>query len=765
MSGKARTKYKRPKAKKVETTPSEVAVRAGRAERPPAHSSVSSDAPINNPDQDLYGIQGFAKAMARTISNADASDGLVLSINGPWGSGKSSACNLILHYLRKDTSARHVVPISFNPWWFSSAESLTYSFFHELGASIGQTVSGNINEIFDSIAQTVSPAGPLLGSIATIVGGPALGGAVGAGVSYAKHLVRKPGTLDQQHARLSDALRGQDKRFLVVIDDIDRLGTDDALQMFRLVKSVGKLPNVIYLLAFDRLLAERMVAERFPSEGPSYLEKIIQGPFDLPSPDPDDLRESVLLAVQSVMGSPGNNKIVRFHNLFHDVVAPFIRTPRDTVRIENAIRVSWPAIADEVDRADFLALEAIRIFLPKLYVAIRAHPEMLCGLEPQSMANRDGIAERYNAIFLQVLEGRDKEIALKALRRLFPRAETVWSNVWYSEVHRGWRQDRLICSEAHFPTYFSFSVHEGAITASELEELLQAVESAEQVAALLKRMVTQKRRRGGTRAALALEELSVWSDRIDNAHIPQLLEGIFEVADDIDVACDDGGVFAFANNHLRIHWLLNFIVRDRFDQQTRSELIEAACKRASLGWLLDICGRCVRDHSSDPNRNNASDDREPLVTSDAANRLTKLALSRVREAAEDGALLSQRRLLSVLYSWEHMTGASEVCRWSESQLQNNHFVVCIADKAIQRSWSQGLGGFGGMGDVVARANDYVKVDSLSRIIDVDAFKRRVDELLASPTHDVTAEERAKLERYRSTPEADPEKRDYARLRD
>jgi hypothetical protein len=63
---------------------------------------------------------------------------------------------------------------------------------------------------------------------------------------------------------------------LVVIDDIDRLSLDEALLIFRLVKSVGRLPKVMHLLVYDRQLAEKIANERFPSEGPHYLEKITQ---------------------------------------------------------------------------------------------------------------------------------------------------------------------------------------------------------------------------------------------------------------------------------------------------------------------------------------------------------------------------------------------------------------------------------------------------------------------------------------------------------
>ncbi|WP_245152406.1 P-loop NTPase fold protein [Allopusillimonas soli] len=42
---------------------------------------------------------------------------------------------------------------------------------------------------------------------------------------------------------------------------MDRLSPDEALLIFRLVKSVGRLPNVMYLLVYDRQQAEKIVSE------------------------------------------------------------------------------------------------------------------------------------------------------------------------------------------------------------------------------------------------------------------------------------------------------------------------------------------------------------------------------------------------------------------------------------------------------------------------------------------------------------------------
>jgi predicted KAP-like P-loop ATPase len=217
-------------------------------------------------------------------------------------------------------------------------------------------------------------------------------------------------------------------------------------------------------MAFDRTLAENMVSERFPAEGISYLEKVIQGAFDLPTPDPDDLRNQLLATVSEVMGEPGAEKMQRFWNIVFDAVAPLLTTPRDTVRLSNIIKVSWPAIGADVDRADFLAIETMRLLIPSTYEAVRSNSDMLTGAASDLGGEKRALAAEYEEIFLSKVDTpRKREIAKRALLRLFPRLSYVWSNTRYSES-KLWQRDRLICSRDHFPTYFGFSVKNDGIT-------------------------------------------------------------------------------------------------------------------------------------------------------------------------------------------------------------------------------------------------------------------------------------------------------------
>src|SRR5438874_829101 len=58
---------------------------------------LTNDTPIATPEDDRFGIDPFAQALARAISDMPAPNGAVIAVNGPWGTGKSSAINLVLY--------------------------------------------------------------------------------------------------------------------------------------------------------------------------------------------------------------------------------------------------------------------------------------------------------------------------------------------------------------------------------------------------------------------------------------------------------------------------------------------------------------------------------------------------------------------------------------------------------------------------------------------------------------------------------------------
>lgn len=684
-----------------------------------------NDSPISEPDEDRFGIDPFAKALARSLSEMKSTVGAAIALNGPWGSGKSSAINLIRHHVRNSVSEESLAIIDFKCWWFRGEEALTLAFLRSLNDALGKSIGEKARDLIPKLGKQLLQAGPVVGPIVNLSTGGVWGALTSAGMDFTKRFFPEGESIESVFDRLSEALEKQDRRFLVIIDDIDRLSPEEALLVFRLVKSVGRLPKVMYLLVFDRVLAERAVEQRYPSEGPHFLEKIVQASFELPLPIQDDLNSAFLAEVERCCGSPkGKEDILRFMNIFYDVVVPYLNSPRDLTRLTNSMVVSWPPVAGEVDIGDFVALEILKTYEAKLYNLIRMSKERLCGA---GESNRGGGKDKKEEIdqFLEAVPEQRREVAKTALMRLFPRLEEVGYSGSFEEQ---WNAKRLLCSDKHFDTYFRMSVGDETLPIGEIEDFIKKCGNVEYVKDTFKQALGSVRRNGRSKVPILFDEINSHADKIEKEKFQPLVTALFEIADEIDREGDQERGFSFGDNQLRIHWLIRRLMLGRCTLEERSAIFDAACKNAGLKWLTDFVTSAYEDYHPREGEEAARPEK-CLTTEEVAEKLRTHALARIQTATDDGSLISHPRLAYILYRWKELAkdDGKLVRNWTESQLGNDIAIAHFAKAFTSESWSQGMGMFG-LGDRVAMRNTRAQVAGLSTIIDDSAFRQRVEAL-------------------------------------
>ncbi len=691
-----------------------------------------NDAPILTPDDDRFGIDRFAQALAQSFKGIESPIGATIAINGPWGSGKSSAVNLIRHHLKKDVEDGKLELIDFRCWWFRGEEALTLAFLQELNASLRKNLGDKAKELIPRLGKTLLQAGPVVGSAMNLATGGIWGTLTSGSMDFTKRFFSETESIEKLFQRLSKALKEQGKRFLVLIDDIDRLTPNEALLIFRLVKSVGRLPNVMYLLVFDRELAEKAVKEKYPSEGPHFLEKIIQASFELPLPARDDLNTAALTLIEALCEPPiDREQLLRFMNIFYDAVSPYLNTPRDLTRLSNAMAVSWPAVAKEVDVGDYIALEIMRMFEPLLYNAIRTNKGRVCGVRSEYGHQEDPKQEIEG--FLKLVPEKRRDHARVAIVRLFPRFENVGYS--HSSLER-WEAQRLVCTAKHFDTYFRMGVGDETLPVDEIDDFIEHAGDLEYVKDVFRKALGSIRKNGKSKVPLLFDEVNVHASKIDKTNFLPLISAIFEIADDIHRDEDrERGGFQIGDNHLRIHWLIRKLMFDRCGLDERSEIFLAACQNAQVGWLVDFTSSAISDYFPREGR-----EPEPpekcLVNKDRISELKLHTLRIIESAAAAKELISHAQLPYILYRWKEFAedDGSAVRAWTNAQLDLDESVSMLAQAFTGESWSQGMG-MVGLGDRVAMRNVRASVEGLDKIIDVGEFRRRLEEMEKNETLD------------------------------
>ena len=688
-------------------------------DRPPVEFE---DQPIDSPKEDRFGFDPLAKAIADSVANMEAPHGTVLAVNGPWGSGKSSVINLVRHHLHDETTTGDLEIAEFKCWWFRGEEALLLAFLHVLCSAMKPAEGDQAKEVIAKLgSQLLIKASPVVGSVLNVAT-PGAGSIASPVMKAVGDFLSQDETVEKLHAKLFEALRKGLKRYLIVIDDIDRLSPDEALLIFRLVKSVGALPKVFYLLAYDRHLAEKIVTERYPSEGPHYLEKIIQASFDLP--EPLSLDAEFLRRLHRIIEEQEFEDKRHFDRLFEQLIAPEIKTPRDLLRILNPLQVTWAAVKGEVNPTDFLCLETLRIQRPGLYGALRRNKSRLTQGTIR-LYDSNSSPEEYNKIFLESEPESERERLRSGLKRLFPLLQSGWggsrpgmSNSLEMDKHR------RACSPKHFDTYFRFALSDEVLRMGEIKELIDHSGDPEFVRQAFCQAAKIKRPTGDTRAALLLEALITHAEDVPEENIGNFLKAVYSVADDLvgqqERGLDAGVGGTTTEKLLDLHAVLTLRYAALED---KSAVLLEACKGAALGCLVFIAREAYREH-------------DPLTTHEHTDKLKELAVEHIRKAVAAGSLINCPLLDGVLLWWGDMTGSDEAARsWVSDTIRDDHAVDRLARA------------FSGVSKTISRSSDVARTEPLRRVVDLDEFRVCMERALEGEC--LEPEDREALEIFRN----------------
>lgn len=578
--------------------------------RQPPH--YSADLPLKDPTQDLFGHAPFAKMLAKAIQRFPSSDGIVLALYGPWGSGKSTVLGFVERELdpRADdvqtgaatlgsaegtpghapggTSDRACeqrqqppLVVSFNPWWFSGQDDLARAFFGQMRAVLPSKNSkfSDVAEKLGEFSEAVGSVGDLIG---TISGTPWVAPLARASTQLSNKWPQDVPALKQQ---LSDLLLQKQTRILVIIDDIDRLAPEEIKQLFMVIKALADFPYVTYLLAFDRDVVAGAITRQmdFASthDGTRFLDKIVQVPFEVPPTEKEVLQQALLYRLNAVMNVSTITAVKQgrrpdsmyWHNVFFGGVAPLVRVPRDVVRLVNVLSVTYPAVVTEVNPVDFIAIEAIRLFLPGLYSAIRQSPDQFTGRLPLVVRESEQMesARSFHRQWLDTIPDALLAPAMELAQHLFPRLESVWGNVYHDpDVIRQWRVAQRICVLEIFPIYFRLSMPEGVVSRADLNELLTIMGSANQFADVFRSACKQKDSTGRSKAGALLDRFMDHITCVTAEQVRPVIEGLFQVGDALWSDDDRDREFFGVNNDARVARFVYQLLR-KLGQEGESE--------------------------------------------------------------------------------------------------------------------------------------------------------------------------------------------------
>lgn len=402
---------------------------------------VAADNPITNPEEDALSRTALANSFVNQILAIDAQHGLVVGVLGPWGSGKTSFVNLARRHLEES----RIVVLDFNPWMFSGTDQLIQAFFIELTAQL------KLQPDFEEIGGLLEEYGEAFSGLGWL---PLVGSWIERGhkatEAIAKLLQSKKEGARSRRTRVTNALKSISTPLVVVLDDIDRLTTPEIRDVFKLVRLTANFPNIVYLLAFDRVRVEQALGEQ-GIPGRDYLEKILQIGIDLPAVPQELLNSQIFAGIDGALSSietAGKFDFNVWPDVFMEIIRPLIRNMRDVRRFVAAIHGTVRDLDGQVALVDSLALEAVRIFLPDVFAQLHSSVAGLTTTSRDFGGGREPDHLKKQIDVLLESAGSHQEIVRGLIERLFPAAQRHMGGSHYGkDWENSWILNRRVAHE------------------------------------------------------------------------------------------------------------------------------------------------------------------------------------------------------------------------------------------------------------------------------------------------------------------------------
>lgn len=647
----------------------------------------SHDRAIEKSVDDLLGRKDFAERLAETISRYKSSESLVIALNGNWGSGKSSVINMVKEQCI-EKYAQNIKVIDFNPWFYTDKHNLIFKFFALLLGTLrlndGKQKQKALFQHLKKYAENFEGPLSLISSRFELL------------TKFIKSFLgRKINKLDSELTSIEyqrDQLREEflklDFKFLVVIDDIDRLRGDEIRDIFQLVKLVGDIPNIIYFLSFDQSIVSKVMDKFQESKGEAYIEKIVQVPFNLPPPSKQKMEEYLLKKINAVI-KESTAEENRWNELYREGIRFVFKTLRDVNRYINILAFDYSLLEGEVNIVDLLGITIIKVFQPGLYDVIKNNKSLFLKVSAQDRhstlrsMNETNYKDELNSLATTL---QLSESFKKILLELFPETSIAFADIYYSKTQLNSRESRLkqrISSEDCFDTYFMLAVPSEYLSNTQMKVILDMKDKD-----LLKSKLIELNKE---RTILYfLDRLIDYINDIPFENAKFIIKILFDIADTFD---DGSPVYGRYEIEFQIWAFTVEILKKMSTPHERFIFLQDIISNASDSLLQSVYE--ISHHDTQANRFDRSGDgpKHKLLEDSDLDKLEKLGKEKIELWAKANKLIYAKRLAFILARWEEWGGKTDLTAFVEKCYQSIPWIIRLIQSEMKRVSNQSYEGY------------------------------------------------------------------------
>ncbi|MCE7054715.1 KAP family NTPase [Algoriphagus sp. AGSA1] len=329
-------------------------------------SGFIGDDPILYEADDFYNRKVTANRIADLIVRSSTNSSFAISVNGPYGSGKTSFINLISNGLNKYGNDDLIIKIQFDPWSFDNKADLAGIFLEQLIEKLAE-VEPTLSAVLLSYLKKITKLEPGMTSL------------VGR-MHLFSHFIF--GQAINERERIELILQKLDRKIIVFIDDLDRLQPLEVWDIFRIIRNTVNFSKFYYVVAFDREYAITSLEKINLSYKDVYLEKIFQLEVPLPKIEIDKVYDVLKDRLKLILDDSDYNELDHdilphyFELEYEQSLQGIFENARGVTRFVNSLIISYPLIKDEIVFKEFFFLELLKFKYPGVYDALYEHKEL-----------------------------------------------------------------------------------------------------------------------------------------------------------------------------------------------------------------------------------------------------------------------------------------------------------------------------------------------------------------------------------------------------
>lgn len=315
---------------------------------PPEIEGFICDEPIETSQEDSLKRSEFAQILAQKLLNTQSKhQSFAMGILSSWGFGKTSFLNLIKEELKRYGT----ICIDFSPWIYGKDHNLIQEFFSEVGK--------HLQKYADTLPRDMMEYAQILEKSEST-----------SWLSVLLSLGNSGKNLKQQSLLLKRSLQKVNLPIVVFIDDLDRLGGNEIMEVLKLIRNAANFPEIKFIAAYDRAYLVEAIKQQNIVSANYYLEKIFQVEYTLPAFNRSELISYLYDECGMFISEEDYNTlkdILYFSEGIEKIAIEELLTLRDAKRYVNALKNSYKKLAGNVVLSDLMNLEILKLKYKPVY--------------------------------------------------------------------------------------------------------------------------------------------------------------------------------------------------------------------------------------------------------------------------------------------------------------------------------------------------------------------------------------------------------------